>query len=95
MRTYDMNGNLVAEGYMVENENFIARGEYQETELDIYKKNVDFLITSVGKRYEVIFNHPVNIKASRSIDKRSECVYFVTEKALDALKAKYTYCCDF
>ena len=90
-----MNGNLVADGYVVENPNFIARGEYQETELDIYKKNVDFLITSVGKRYEVIFNHPVNIKASRSINKRSERRYFVTEKALGALKAKYTYCCDF
>ena len=95
MRIYDIEGNLLATGYFVEEPNHVKMGEYQETDLDRYKRSVDFLITSVGKRYEVIFNHDVNLKENRSITKIAERAYLVTEKALEALKAKYTCCCDF
>ena len=86
---------MMANGYIVENPNFIKRGEYKRTELDDYKDSVDFLITSCGKRYEIIFNHAIVLKNSRSIESISERAYLVTEKALDSLKAKYTWATDF
>lgn len=45
MKVCNSNGELVAEGYLVLNLNFIPKGECKETELDRYKCNVDFLIT--------------------------------------------------
>lgn len=42
MKIYDSNGLLVAEGYFVPNPNFIPKGECKETELDRYKRSVDF-----------------------------------------------------
>lgn len=86
---------MMANGYIVENPNFIKRGEYKRTELDDYKDSVDFLITSCGKRYEIIFNHAIVLNNSRSIESISERAYLVTEKALDSLKAKYTWATDF
>ncbi len=86
---------MMAIGYMVENPNFIKKGEYKRTEVDDYKNSVDFLITSCGKRYEIIFNHATALKTSRSIESISERAYLVTEKALDSLKAKYTWATDF
>ena len=94
MNTTAANG-MMANGYIVENPNFIKRGEYKRTELDDYKVCVDFLITSCGKRYEIIFNHAIVLKKSRSIESISERAYLVTEKALDSLKAKYTWATDF
>ena len=55
MKVYNSNGILVAEGYFVSNPNFVPKGEYKETELDRYKRSVDFRITSCGNRYEIIF----------------------------------------
>ena len=91
---------MTAIGYMVENPNFIQKGEYKRTELDDYKDSVDFLITSCGKRYEIIFNHTTVLKTNRSIESIGEGsyinrAYLVTEKALDSLKAKYTWATDF
>lgn len=83
-----------SKGYFTKSD-IIESGEYKETELDLYKKSVDFLITSCGNRYEIIFNHKVNLKVSRSIAKINQLAYLVTEKALESLKDKYTYACDF
>lgn len=43
MKVYDINGNVIAEGYLVPNPNFIPKGEYKETELDRYKRSVDLI----------------------------------------------------
>ena len=87
---------MIAIGYMVENPNFIKKGEYKRTEVDDYKDSVDFLITFCGDtRYEIVFNKPVEIKTSRSIKNEGCNRYYVTEKALDSLKAKYTWATDF
>ena len=50
MKVCDINGNVVAEGYLVPNPNFIPKGEYKETELDYQKKRADMLITSIDTR---------------------------------------------
>lgn len=89
-----MNGNIIAKGYFVETP-FIKKGEYKETALDEYKRNVDFLITSCHKRYEIIFKKPTTLKETRSIKKVSNNAYLVTEKALETLKEQYTWACDF
>ena len=98
MKVYNQNGELIAEGYLVLNPDFIPKGEYKETELDRYKRSVDFLITNCGNRYEIIFNKPVVLKDTRSIKRigsNEQYAYLVTEKALDGLKQQYTYACDF
>lgn len=94
MRKYNSNGELVAVGYFIKSD-YIKKGEYQETELDKYKRSVDFLITSCGSRYEIIFNKPVILKETRSIKRISGNGYLVTEKALECLKKQYTHACDF
>jgi hypothetical protein len=61
------------------------------------KNKVDFLCISSGNRMTIAFNHKVEIKESRSIS-RTNCagyVYCVTSKALNELKNKYTWTCDF
>lgn len=86
---------MIVKGYFTKSE--YVKGNYQETELDKYKREVDFLILGVGKRWEIRFNRPVSLKESRSI-KKSQCddkVYFVTENALEKLKKQYTSACDF
>ena len=86
---------MIVTGYFTKSE--FVKGNYQETELDKHKREVDFLITSVGNRWEIRFNHPVSLKESRSI-KKSEYVsnvYHVTANALEKLKKQYTYECDF
>lgn len=81
--------------------NYIKRGDYTPTTLDEYKANVDFLITSVGKRYEIIFNHHTKLKTNRSVSRIDggeffkDRAYLVTEKALEELKQKYTWATDF
>lgn len=88
---------MKAVGYFKDEDKFIKRGEYQETELDKRKREVDFLITSMGNRREIRFNHPVNLKENRSIKKSEwdDRVYFVTDNAFEKLKKQYTYECDF
>ena len=98
MKVYDINGNVIAEGYLVPNPNFIPKGEYKETELDRCKRSVDFLITGCGSRYEIIFNKPVVLKETRSIKhigSNEQYAYLVTERALESLKKQYTHACDF
>lgn len=88
---------MKAVGYFKDEDKFIKRGEYKETELDKRKREVDFLILGVGNRWEIRFNHPVSQKENRSI-KKGECsdnVYFVTSNALEKLKKQYSYECDF
>lgn len=83
--------------YRIDAGRFINIGEYKETELDKYKRTVDFLITGKANRWEIMFNHPVNLKESRSV-KKSEYfpnLYHVTEKALEELKKTYSYATDF
>ncbi len=94
MTTRTSNGFKVT-AYLVENPNFIQKGEYRRTELDDYKDSVDFLITSCGKRYEIIFNHATVLRTSRSIERISKRAYLVTEKALDSLKERFTWATDF
>lgn len=94
MKKYNSNGELVAVGYFTKSD-YIKKGEYQETELDKYKRSVDFLITSCGSRYEIIFNKPIQLKETRSIKRISDNGYLVTEKALESLKKQYTHACDF
>lgn len=86
---------MIVTGYFTKSE--FIKGNCQETELDKRKREVDFLITGVGNRWEIRFNHPVNLMESRSV-KKSECVsnvYHVTANALEKLKKQYTYECDF
>nr|DAI65103.1 MAG TPA: hypothetical protein [Caudoviricetes sp.] len=98
MKVYDINGNVIAEGYLVPNPNFIPKGEYKETELDRYKRSVDIKITGCGSRYEIIFNKPIELKETRSIKRigsNEQYAYLVTERALESLKKQYTHVCDF
>lgn len=95
MRKHDSKGELVTEGYLVPNPNFIPKGEYKATELDEYKRSVDFLITSCGNKYEIIFNKPIILKETRSIKRIGGNGYLVTEKSLESLKKRYTHACDF
>ena len=87
---------MKANGFIT-NKEFIEHGEYQETELDKRKRKADFLIMGVGNRWEIKFNHKVNLKESRSI-RRSQSynnIYYVTANALEKLKKQYTCECDF
>ena len=88
---------MKAVGYFKDEDKFLKRGEYQETELDKRKREVDFLILGVGNRWEIRFNHLVNLKENRSIKKSeyADNVYHVTSNALEKLKKQYTYECDF
>ena len=95
MKKYNSDGELVAVGYLVPNLNFIPKGEYKETELDRYKRSVDFLLISVGNRHEIRFNKPIILKETRSIKHMGGNGYLVTEKALENLKKQYTHACDF
>lgn len=86
---------MIVTGYFTKSE--YVKGDYQETELDKYKREVDFLILGVGKRWEIRFNRPVSLKESRSVKKSesNDRVYFVTENALEKLKKQYISVCDF
>ena len=95
MKMYNLQGELIAEGYLVPNPNFIKRGEYKETELDRYKRSVDFLLVSVGNRYEIRFNKPITLRETRSIKHMGDNGYLVTERALENFKKQYTHACDF
>lgn len=90
-----MQGNMVATIEETNKDSFIKRGEYQETELDKHKREVDFLITGIGNRYEIRFNHHVALKESRSVKKSEyfDNIYHVTENALEKLKKQYSYEC--
>mgnify|MGYP000020880120 CR=1 FL=1 len=88
---------MQAIGYFVNEDKFIPRGQYKETELDQRKKEVDFLLQAIDSRYTISFNKPIELKESRSIKRANNdgYVYFVTERAFELLKQKYTYKCDF
>ena len=88
---------MQAIGYFVNEDMFIPRGQYKETELDQRKKEVDFLLQAIDSRYTISFNKPIELKESRSIKRANNdgYVYFVTERAFELLKQKYTYKCDF
>lgn len=73
----------------------VVRGSYQPTEVDEYKAKADFLIVGVGNRWEIFVQNHIDIKENRSIKRVNDKTYFVTDKALEELKAKYTYACDF
>lgn len=96
MKKYNSNVELVAEGYFIKSD--FIKCEYKETELDRYKRSVDFLITSCGNRYEIIFNKPVTLKETRSIKRigsNERYAYLVTARGLESLKKQYTHACDF
>ena len=84
---------MEATGFFTKSE--IIKGEYKPTELDNYKASVDFLIVGVGNRYEIFVQRPIDIKENRSIKKINNNSYFVTEKALESLKANHSWACDF
>lgn len=96
---YDGNLEVMKHFGIIEETNkdsFIKHGEYKETELDKHKREVDFLIVGIGNRYEIKFNHKMELKENRSIKASEYCanVYYVTENALNKLKKQYTYECD-
>ena len=95
MEKYDLNGNLVAVGYFVEDPNHVKRGDYKETELDRRKKCADMLLTSIdGNYYTLFLKKEVEIKG-RGVKRYSGNVVAVTENVYDKLKAKYNILCDF
>lgn len=87
---------MQAIGYFTKDK-FIPRGQYKETELDLRKKEVDFLIQAIDSRYTIRFNKPIELKESRSVKRANNggYVYYVTRRVLEQLKEKYTYECDF
>ena len=86
------------EAYFVDEDKFIPRGEYRETDLDRRKRDVDFLIKEVyGSRNVIEFNRPVYLKENRSVKRLNNngYVYDVTDSVLDRLKREYSYETDF
>lgn len=88
---------MKVEAYEIFRPDFIKKGIYKETDLDRHKKEVDFLIIAIDDKYTVSFNHPINLKENRSVKKANNngFVYYVTDNALNKLKEKYTWLCDF
>ena len=86
---------MKVEAYEIFRPDFIKKGIYKETDLDRHKKEVDFLIIAIDDKYS--FNHPINLKENRSVKKANNngFVYYVTDNALNKLKEKYTWLCDF
>ena len=86
------------EAYFVDEDKFIPRGEYRETDLDRRKRDVDFLIKEVyGSRNVIEFNRPVYLKENRSVKRLNNngYVYDVTDSVLERLKREYSYETDF
>ena len=86
------------ETYFVDEDKFIPRGEYRETDLDRRKRDVDFLIKEVyGSRNVIEFNRPVYLKENRSVKRLNNngYVYDVTDSVLERLKREYSYETDF
>ena len=86
------------EAYFVDEDKFIPRGEYRETDLDRRKRDVDFLIKEVyGSRNVIEFNRPVYLKENRSVKllNNNGYVYDVTDSVLERLKIEYSYETDF
>ena len=86
------------EAYFVDEDKFIPRGEYRETDLDRRKRDVDFLIKEVyGSRNVIEFNLPVYLKENRSVKRLNNngYVYDVTDSVLERLKREYSYETDF
>lgn len=88
-----MEDKILFKGF-TNNETFIKRGEYKETELDKAKKEADLLLQSIGRRYYLYMNKPLDIKPSRSIEVRENMIC-ATEKAYEKLKQQYHIVCDF
>lgn len=89
-----MNG-MRANGWLVNDGSFIGRGEYRETERDARKREADFLIEAVDLRYTVRFKKDTRLKGRGIRQSGTANVYYVTQKALDSLKGKYTWETDF
>ena len=86
------------ETYFVDEDKFIPRGEYRETDLDRRKRDVNFLIKEVyGSRNVIEFNRPVYLKENRSVKRLNNngYVYDVTDSVLERLKREYSYETDF
>jgi hypothetical protein len=90
-----MEDKILFKGF-TNNETFIERGEYQETELDKAKKEADMLLQAIGRRYCLYMNRSLGIKPSRSIEVREETnMIYATERAYNKLKEQYNIMCDF
>lgn len=90
-----MEDKILFKGF-TNNETFIERGEYKETELDKAKKEADMLLQAIGRRYCLYMNRPLGIKPSRSIEVREETnMIYATERAYNKLKEQYNIMCDF
>ena len=90
-----MEDKILFKGF-TNNETFIERGEYKETELDKAKKEAAMLLQAIGKRYCLYMNKPLAIKPSRSIEVREDInMIYATERAYNKLKQQYNIMCDF
>lgn len=90
-----MEDKILFKGF-TNNETFIERGEYKETELDKAKKEADMLLQVIGRRFCLYMNRPLGIKPSRSIEVREDInMIYATERAYNKLKQQYNIMCDF
>lgn len=90
-------GYGTAIGSFVDEDKFIKKGEYKQTDLDRRKKAADILLRSCCGGYtEIWLNNPgVIIPSKRGVKRYSERAYTVTDTVLEKLKKNYTIECDF
>ena len=95
MRKYDENGQLIAEGYFIDEDKFIPRGRYKETELDGRKKDADILLQSIDVNYYTLKTREGLTVNGRGVKVYGNGVIAVTERVYERLKSTYKVECDF
>lgn len=93
MKKYNLKGELAAEGYLVNDPNFIQKGEYKETSLDAQKKQADMLVIAIDDKYTLWLNKSVAVKG-RGIKNVDERTIVATDNTFDKLKAEYNIMYD-
>lgn len=71
----------------------IKKGEYEETSLDVQKKQADMLVVAIDDKYTLWLNKPITVKG-RGIKKVDEKTIVVTDNAFDKLKTQYSIMFD-
>lgn len=74
----------------------IQKGEYNETSVDVQKKNADILVTSVdGDYYTLFLNKNIELSIKRGVKRYSERLIAVTESVYNKLRSQYNIAMDF